>query len=78
MMVLKKLAQVVNGWVNYFGVSDSKPYVQDFNDTVRIMVHRWLNRRGKKVSMSWKRLDGILVAANFRKHFKIKSLFAID
>jgi hypothetical protein len=78
MMVLNKLAQVVNGWVNYFGVSDSKPYVQDFIDTVRIMVHRWFNRRGKKGSMNWKRLDGILEAANFRKNFRIKSLFAAD
>jgi group II intron reverse transcriptase/maturase len=75
MTVLRKVAAVVRGWVNYFRVSDCVPYVRAFVRSVRIMIHRWFNRRGSRGSMNWQRLSVILKSVGIDERVKTISLF---
>jgi hypothetical protein len=47
MEVLKSVAAVVRGWVNYFSIFDCGPRVWRFIDRVRCLIHKWFNRRGQ-------------------------------
>jgi RNA-directed DNA polymerase len=75
MAVLRKVAAVVRGWVNYFRVSDCVPFVRVFVRSARIMIHRWFNRRGSRGCMNWQRLSKILKAAGVDERVKVISLF---
>jgi hypothetical protein len=78
MVVLKQVARVVKGWIEYFGVSDNTSMVWAFIKITRITIHRWFKRRGSKRSITWKKLDPILAAAGLNPKIKIKHLYSIS
>lgn len=75
MAVLRKVAQMTRGWINYFALSDCAGAIYSYRLKVRQMIHYWFNRRGKRGCMNWQKLDEILSMANLDMKFKIKSLF---
>jgi RNA-directed DNA polymerase len=75
MYVLRQVSLVYRGWVNYFGVSDCRGALFRFRQALRILVHRWFNRRGKRGAMNWERLHSILENARLDKLPPLKSLW---
>lgn len=75
MAVLKRVAQITQGWINYFALSDCAGALYCYRLKVRQLIHYWFNRRGKRGCMNWRRLEEILCKANLDMKFKIKSLF---
>ncbi len=50
----------LRGHFEYFGVSGNAPSIKQFNRLVIKLVHKWLNRRSQKKSMSWNKLYNYL------------------
>ncbi len=74
--VLKTVGRVVTGWVNYNAISDNERAVYRFLKLSQRIVLRWINRRGRKRPMSWKKFTALLEKINFPREWKTKSLFA--
>ena len=75
-LILKQVSLVYGGWLRYFAVSDCQKYLWSFRREIRIMLHRWFNRRGKRGCMNWLKLDKILEANNLTKIPNLKSLWS--
>lgn len=75
MMMLKQIAMVVRGWIEYFGVSDNGPMIKAFIDETQRLIHRWFNRRGGRRWISWEKLSPILSGAGLSPKYKLKPLY---
>lgn len=75
MDVLKNVAAVVRGWVNYFAISDCGPRVWRFITRVRHLIHKWFNRRGGNRYISWEKVQKVLDAVGILAEFNIRSMF---
>jgi group II intron reverse transcriptase/maturase len=78
MEILRKVKQVVDGWMRYFSVSDCGNDVRNFTTQVTQMIFWWFNRRGKSGSMNWQKLENILKSVGFRRTIPIRSLFSFS
>lgn len=74
-VVLRNVSLVYSGWLRYFAVSDCHKYLWAFRHELRITIHRWFNRRGKRGSMNWSKLDKILQVNRINQIPKLKSLW---
>jgi len=75
-IVLQKVSRVYTGWLRYFSVSDCQSQLFGFRLEVRKMLHWWFNRRGRKWSMNWTKLDRILELNRIDKIPPLKSLWS--
>jgi RNA-directed DNA polymerase len=75
-IVLQKVSRVYNGWLRYFSVSDCQSQLFGFRLEVRKMLHWWFNRRGRKGSMNWSKLDRILELNRIDKIPPLRSLWS--
>jgi hypothetical protein len=66
---------VVQGWINYHGISDNQRRVTAFIEISRRELLGWFNRRGGKKPMTWKKLVKVLKAINFPQNWKTVSMF---
>jgi group II intron reverse transcriptase/maturase len=73
--LVKTVIRVIRGWVNYHGVSDNKRRVGQFLERSKRIILQWLNRRGGKRHVTWKKLLRGLTALGFPKHWKTVSMF---
>jgi group II intron reverse transcriptase/maturase len=53
---LKKLAEITNGWVNYFGVADAESQLQKLDGWIRRRLRACIWRQWKKVKTRFKNL----------------------
>ena len=74
-VVLKTVVRVLNGWINYHGISDNDKRVKGFIYKSRSMLRAWFNRRGRKKPKSWETIDRILKTVNFPMRWKTVSMF---
>jgi group II intron reverse transcriptase/maturase len=49
------------GHYNYYGVTDNSRGIERFYYEVRKLLHKWLNRRGKRNCLNWVRFNQMLV-----------------
>ncbi|MBX9587487.1 MAG: group II intron reverse transcriptase/maturase [Gammaproteobacteria bacterium] len=75
MGVLKKVARTVVGWLNYHAISDNERRVKQFIEISKQCIKKWINRRGRKRPMNWKKLNALLDRVNYPKTWKTISLF---
>jgi hypothetical protein len=75
MDVIKNIAAVVRGWVNYFAISDSGPRVWRFINRVQHLIHKWFNQRGGNRYISWEMVQKVLDEEGISGEFKIRSTF---
>lgn len=75
-VVLTQASLVYRGWLRYCTVSDCQAHLWNFRKEVRIMLHRWFNRRGTRYCMTWTKLDKILETNNLAKIPPLKSLWS--
>ncbi len=58
--ILKTVMRVVKGWINYHNVSDNERRVDVFRKYCMRIIFKWLNRKGRRHSMSWARFNLML------------------
>ena len=56
----KTLQAKLRGHFQYYGVSGNSPSIKKFYSLSLKLVHKWLNRRSQKKSMSWSKLYNYL------------------
>jgi len=66
--------RVVDGYLNYFAVTDNMRRVSQFTHEVKRMLYKYLNRRSQKRSFDWVIFTSILKRANFPEPHIRKSL----
>lgn len=76
MTLLKYLATVVRGWINYFAVSDSGARVRYFIVSVQALIHSWFNRRGGNRYVPWTKIVTILEHAGISEEFHLKPILS--
>ncbi|MFO2681642.1 group II intron maturase-specific domain-containing protein, partial [Legionella pneumophila serogroup 1] len=73
--ILKTVMRVVKGWINYHNVSDNERRIDVFRKYCMRIIFKWLNRKGRRHSMSWARFNLMLKAIGFPKAGKTISMF---
>jgi hypothetical protein len=53
--------QNLRGHVNYYAVSGNSSAVSDYYYLLSRVLHKWLNRRSQRKSLTWKRFNAIFV-----------------
>jgi RNA-directed DNA polymerase len=74
--VLKTVARVVRGWINYHAISDNQRRVSSFRELARGIIFSWFNRRGRKYPINWTTLARVLERVKFPKSWKVVSMFS--
>ena len=75
MGILKLVASVIKGWLNYHGVSDNERRANQFIQLCRQIIRKWVNRRGRKRPMNWENFNKLMEKVNIPKTWKTTSLF---
>jgi hypothetical protein len=73
--VLKRVVQMVQGWINYHAISDNGGCVWTFINRCRWLLFKWFNRRGGKRRINWTHLSTILERIKFPETWKTTSIF---
>lgn len=74
--LMKRAAAKLRGHFAYYGVTDNSRGIGRFDHEIRKLLFKWLNRRGKRGCMSWKKFGMLLRKYPFPK-LRIKvNLFA--
>ena len=58
--LMGKVAMKLRGHFAYYGVTDNSKGITRFAYEVRLLLFKWLNRRGKRDCMSWDKFDLLL------------------
>jgi len=74
---LKQVKRVVRGWVNYHAISDNQRQVNNFLTLSQRAIFWWLNRKGGKKRLNWKRFNALMKRIDFPKSFKTTSMFSV-
>lgn len=75
MGILKLVASVIRGWLNYHGVSDNERRARQFIRLSRQIIRKWVNRRGRKRPMNWENFNKLMEKVNVPKTWTTISLF---
>lgn len=73
--ILKTVIRVVRGWMSYHNVSDNERKVDTFRRHCMRTIFKWINRKGRRHPMSWKRFNMMLKTIGFPKAGKTISMF---
>jgi len=58
--LMKIAAAKLRGHIAYYGVTDNSEGIHRFAYEVRLLLFKWLNRRGKRGYMSWEKFRKLL------------------
>jgi group II intron reverse transcriptase/maturase len=58
--LMKTAAAKLRGHIAYYGVTDNSEGIHRFAYEVRLLLFKWLNRRGKRGCMSWEKFNKLL------------------
>jgi RNA-directed DNA polymerase len=75
MGILRHVASVLRGWINYHAVSDNERRVEQFIRLSRQIIRKWTNRRGRKRPMNWENFNKLMEKVNLPRTWKTTSLF---
>jgi group II intron reverse transcriptase/maturase len=73
--LLPQVKCVVQGWLNYYAITDNGKRVSAFTCEVKRMLFKWLNRRSQKRSFEWDQFGQILRKTGFPSGHKLKNPF---
>lgn len=59
--LMVKLKQKLQGYFNYYGVCGNISMLEKYNNQVKRLVYKWLNRRSQRRSYTWKVFEKILI-----------------
>lgn len=75
-VLMKTAAAKLRGHFAYYGVTDNSQGINRFDYEVRKLLFKWLNRRGKKGYMSWKKFQMLLKRFSLPKPRIMVNLFS--
>lgn len=75
MGILRHVASVLKGWINYHAVSDNERRVGQFIHLCRQIIRKWINRRGRKRPMNWENFNKLMEKVYLPRSWKTTSLF---
>lgn len=55
-----KVSAKLRGHYNYYGVTDNSRGIGRFGESVKMMLFKWLNRRGKRRCLNWEKFNEML------------------
>ena len=58
--MIRWINKVLDGYYNYYAITDNIPKCYNFRYRVRRMLFYWLNRRGQRKSYTWEQFDDML------------------
>jgi len=58
--IIKKLNQILTGYIHYYGITDNSRSIGNFRFQVIKMLYHWLNQRSQKKSYNWKGYNDML------------------
>ena len=58
--MIRWINKVLDGYYNYYAITDNIPKCYNFRYRVRRMLFYWLNRRGQRKSYTWDQFDDML------------------
>lgn len=76
--LIHRVKRVVQGYLNYFAVSDNFKRVHQFIRQVVQALYRWLNQRSQRRSYTWDRFQALLDSLSFPKPHLQVNLFALS
>lgn len=59
-LVLDRFCRSLNGYYNYYCITDNIPHVSNFNHKIRSILYKWLNRRSQRKSFNWDKFQLLL------------------
>jgi RNA-directed DNA polymerase len=74
--IFARVRKVLEGWINYHGISDNGRRVRSFIHHVERQLFWWVNRRGGQKGTNWIKFAKLLVEAKFPRTWKVVSMFA--
>jgi RNA-directed DNA polymerase len=74
--ILRLVASVIKGWLNYHAISDNEKRVRQFIQLSRQIIRKWVNRRGRKRPMNWTNFNLLMKLVNIPDQWKTTSMFA--
>ena len=51
--IMDRLNRSLQGYYNYYCITDNTPTVNNFQDKVRSLLFKWMNRRSQRKSFNW-------------------------
>ncbi len=51
--IVSRLSRSLTGYYNYYCITDNIPTVNNFQDKVRSLLFKWMNRRSQRKSFNW-------------------------
>lgn len=51
--IIKSLSRSLKGYYSYYCITDNTPSVNNFQDKVRSLLFKWMNRRSQRKSFDW-------------------------
>jgi RNA-directed DNA polymerase len=73
--LLLQAKRVVQGWLNYYAITDNQKRVSGFICEVKRMLFKWLNRRSQKQSFEWEQFGRTLRKIGFPEGHILKDPF---
>jgi len=76
--LMTRVLRILRGYLNYFAVNDNSKRVSQFNNEVRRMLFKYLNRRSQRCSMDWQEFRNIVKKIGYPENVKLRNLFFIS
>jgi group II intron reverse transcriptase/maturase len=54
---IKKIREKLQGYRQYYGITDNRRAVSNFIDEVKRLIYKWLNRRSQRKSFDWDKFN---------------------
>lgn len=54
---MTKMKQKIQGYIQYYGVTDNRRSVSNYIDEVKRLIYKWLNRRSQRKSFNWDKFN---------------------
>jgi len=54
-VIMNRFCRSLNGYYNYYCITDNIPHVSNFVHQIRSLLYKWLNRRSQKKSFNWEK-----------------------
>lgn len=55
--IMGRIKRSLNGYYNYYCITDNKPEVVNFLDSIKRLLFKWMNRRGQRKSFTWDKFN---------------------
>lgn len=56
-VIMNRLVRSLNGYYNYYCITDNGPSVNNFQDKVKKLLFKWMNRRSQRKSFNWDKFN---------------------